>query len=45
MADGQHPAEPRVLAQSLEEVRPLHQLCREGRLYEVDRWGTDKPLQ
>ena len=34
------------LAQSLEDVRPLHQMCREGRLYDVERWiGERKPLQ
>lgn len=32
-------------AQSLAEIRPLHQLCRDGRLYEVERWITEgKPL-
>jgi hypothetical protein len=36
----------RLLAQSLEHVRPLHQICREGRLYEVERWIADgKPIQ
>lgn len=36
----------RPLAQSLEDVRALHQLCREGRLYDVERWIADgKPLQ
>lgn len=36
-----------LLAQSLEEIKPLHQLCREGRLYyEVERWISEgKPLQ
>lgn len=44
MAEGQD-GEP-LLAQSLEEIKPLHQLCREGRLYEVERWISDgKPLQ
>ena len=34
------------LAQSLEDIRPLHQWCREGRLYDVERWIADgKPLQ
>jgi hypothetical protein len=34
------------LAQSSEELRPLHRLCREGRLYDVERWiAEDKPLQ
>ncbi len=36
----------RPLALSPEDVRPLHQLCREGRFYEVERWIADgKPLQ
>lgn len=36
----------RALAQSQEEVRALHKLCREGRLYDVDRWVSEgKPLQ
>ena len=36
----------RTLAHSPEDVRPLHQLCREGRLYDVERWIADgKPLQ
>src|SRR4029453_13766521 len=36
----------RPLARSLEDLRPLHQLCREGRLYEVERWIAEgKPLQ
>lgn len=36
----------RPLAHSPEDVRPLHQLCREGRFYDVERWITDgKPLQ
>ncbi|OGL17563.1 MAG: hypothetical protein A3F92_09165 [Candidatus Rokubacteria bacterium RIFCSPLOWO2_12_FULL_71_22] len=36
----------RPLAQSPEDVRPLHLLCREGRLYDVERWIADgKPLQ
>lgn len=36
----------RPLAHSPEDVRPLHQLCREGRLYDVERWIADgKPLQ
>jgi ankyrin repeat protein len=39
-------ASHRPLAHSLEDVRPLHQLCREGRLYDVERWIADgKPLQ
>gem|GEM_PF-751254 len=36
----------RPLAHSVEDIRPLHQLCREGRLYDVERWIADgKPLQ
>jgi hypothetical protein len=36
----------RSLAPSLEDIRPLHQLCREGRFYDVERWIADgKPLQ
>jgi hypothetical protein len=36
----------RPLAHSLEDLRPLHQLCREGRIYDVERWIADgKPLQ
>jgi hypothetical protein len=36
----------RFLAQSPEDVRALHQLCREGRLYDVERWIDEgKPLQ
>jgi hypothetical protein len=33
-------------AQSPEDIRVLHQMCREGRLYEVERWIAEgKPLQ
>jgi hypothetical protein len=36
----------RPLAHYLDDIRPLHQLCREGRLYDVERWIADgKPLQ
>lgn len=46
MPEVQNPGNPRVLAQSLEDIRPLHQLCREGRLYGVERWIAEgKPLQ
>ena len=46
MTESQIPSEHRLLAQSCEEVRPLHQMCREGRLFDVDRWISDeKPLQ
>jgi hypothetical protein len=36
----------RPLAQCVDNARVLHQLCREGRLYEVEHWIADgKPLQ
>jgi len=36
----------RPLAQSPEDLRALHQLCRDGRLYDVERWIAEgKPLQ
>jgi ankyrin repeat protein len=36
----------RPLAQAPEDVRALHQICREGRLYDVERWIAEgKPLQ
>jgi hypothetical protein len=36
----------RPLARSLEDLRPLQELCRQGRLYEVERWIVEgKPLQ
>src|SRR5262245_39776396 len=42
----QHPILSRPLAQSQEEVRALYQICREGRLYDVDRWISEgRPLQ
>jgi hypothetical protein len=45
MADGRsHGARP--LARSPEDLRVLHQLCRDGRLYDVERWVAEgKPLQ
>lgn len=34
------------LAATLEDLRPLHDLCRAGHLYEVEQWIADgKPLQ
>jgi ankyrin repeat protein len=46
MAEDQNPNWHRVLAQSPEDVRAFHQMCREGRLYEVERWITEgKPFQ
>jgi hypothetical protein len=36
----------RGLAPLQEDLRALHQMCREGRLYDVERWIADgKPLQ
>jgi hypothetical protein len=36
----------RRLTQSHEELRPIHQMCREGRLYDVERWIAEgKALQ
>jgi len=36
----------RPLAESPEDIRALHQMCREGRLYDVERWIAEgKPLQ
>lgn len=35
-----------LLAQSLQELQPLHRMCREGRVYDVEQWIKDgKPLQ
>lgn len=46
MADGSNPGRNRSLAQSLDELRSLHQLCREGRLYAVEQWIAEgRPLQ
>jgi hypothetical protein len=34
------------LAESAEDLRPLHRLCRDGRFYDVERWiAAGKPLQ
>lgn len=42
MPDASH----RPFAHSLEDVRLIQRLCREGRLYDVERWIADgKPLQ
>jgi hypothetical protein len=36
----------RPVARSPEDVRAIHQMCREGRLYDVERWIAEgKPLQ
>jgi ankyrin repeat protein len=36
----------RSLAQSAEDVRALHQMCREGRLHDVEHWIAEgRPLQ
>jgi len=46
MAANQDSTGQMLLAQSLEELKPLYQLCREGRLYDVTRWIDEaKPLQ
>ena len=35
-----------LLAQSPEELQPLHRMCREGHVYDVEQWITEgKPLQ
>jgi len=31
----------RELAQPPEDIRPLHELCRDGHLYDVERWIAD----
>lgn len=46
MPEGRNQGWHRPLAQSPEDVRPLHQMCREGRLYDVEGWiAAGKPLQ
>ena len=46
MRNGRIPSRNRNLAQDLEDVRDLHTMCREGRLYEVECWiAGGKPLQ
>ena len=46
MAEDQNPAQHRALAKTSEDIRALHQICREGSLYEVERWIADgKPIQ
>lgn len=46
MAANQDATGQRLLAHSLEELKPLYQMCREGRLYDVARWIDEgKPLQ
>ena len=46
MPDGRNQGWRRPLAESLEDVRALHEMCREGRLYDVERWVAEgKPLQ
>ena len=46
MAEEQIPNRQPLLARSLEELKPLHQFCREGRLYEVESWISEgRPLQ
>src|SRR5438046_489610 len=46
MLEAQNQGWHRHLADSPGEVRVLHQMCREGRLYEIERWIAEgKPLQ
>jgi hypothetical protein len=46
MRDAAEHERQRRLAPSLENLRALHQMCREGRLYDIERWIADgKPLQ
>jgi ankyrin repeat protein len=46
MPGGQNQDWHRSLGRAREELRALHQICREGRLYDVERWiGEGKPLQ
>lgn len=42
-----HPQSPeRPLAHSTEDIRALHRMCRDGRLYDVERWiAKGRPLQ
>ena len=41
MPEGRSHDCPRPLAQGPDDVRPLHVMCREGRLYEVEGWIAD----
>ena len=46
MVIGREQGVDRPLAHSPEDLRPLLQLCREGRLYDVEHWIAEgKPLQ
>ena len=46
MPGGRNQGRHRPLAQAPEDIRALHQICREGRLYDVERWIAEgKPLQ
>jgi ankyrin repeat protein len=46
MANAGEDGRPSVLAESAAEVQALHQQCRQGRLYDVERWlAAGKPLQ
>jgi len=46
MPDAGNPDRALALAESPEDVRALHQLCRQGHLYDVERWIVGgKPLQ
>jgi hypothetical protein len=45
MAEVRNLEAPRLLAQSAEDLHALHQLCREGRLYNIERWiEEEKPI-
>jgi hypothetical protein len=46
MPDAENEGRPRTVGESLEDVRGLHELCRQGRLYDVERWIAEgKTLQ
>lgn len=46
MSEGQKRSCDRPLTPSPDDVRALHQLCREGRLYDVEQWIAEgRPLQ
>ena len=46
MPDGRNEGLHRHLAESPDDVRALHQMCRDGRLYDVERWvAAGKPFQ
>src|SRR5437762_12635273 len=46
MPEGRNEGLHRHLAELPDDVRALHQMCRDGRLYDVERWvAAGKPLQ